>query len=901
MEKKTWFALSATEVAKELQVDPSQGLTGEEVQQRQEKYGANALQEKPPRSILSMFVDQFKETLILILIAAAVISGALGEWVDSIVILVIVVLNAILGVFQENKAEQALQALKDMTKATVKVLREGQASQVNVEELVPGDVVLLEAGDAIPADARLLEAASLMVNEAALTGESVPVEKDVHALDHDEVPIAEQENMVFMGTYVTGGRAKAIVTGTGMNTELGKIAQMLHTGAPDPTPLQKQLAGLGKTLGLAAGVIVAVVFLTGLWRGEEILEMFMTAVALAVAAIPEGLPTVVTIVLALGVTRMSKRNAVIRRLPAVETLGVATYICSDKTGTLTKNEMTTTEIYLPGSTYKVTGTGYQPEGEFLTGEGKRIEPANEPDLQLMLLGAALNTDAQLVVKDKGHQIIGDPTEGALVVAASKSGLDKGQAENKYPRMGEIPFDSGRKMMTTFHKLDKGYYSFTKGAPDVLLARCGRIHREGAAHAMSEEDKNLLLEVNSKFASQGKRVLALAYREWEEIPQEMASAAVEQDLTFLGYFVMIDPARPEAKEAVAVSHSAGIRTVMITGDHKDTALAIAKELGIWKPGDNSLTGLELAKLSDEELKKVVLKTTVYARVSPEDKLRIVDALKANEQVVAMTGDGVNDAPALKRADIGCAMGITGTEVSKEASDMVLLDDNFATIVNAVEEGRTIYNNIRKAIYYLLSCNIGEIIAIFGAILLGLGSPLTPIQILWLNLVTDGLPALALGVEPAEKGIMQRPPRSSKEGVFAGGMGSRIIFQGALIGLLALTSYWLALSWGRSLVEAHTMAFLTMSLSQLVHSFNARSLEHSLFALGVATNRHLVYAFSASLLLQLAVVFLPFLSDIFGTTVIGAHDWAVVLGLSIVPLVVVEVWKAVAAPKPAPQHS
>lgn len=901
MEKNTWFALTAADVAKDLQVDPSQGLTGQEVQQRQQKYGANALEEKPPRSILSMFIDQFKEPLIFILIVAAAISGALGEWIDSVVILVIVVLNAVLGVFQENKAEQALQALKDMTKATVKVLREGQVSQVNVEELVPGDIVLLEAGDAIPADARLLEAASLMVNEAALTGESVPVEKNVNALEHDEVPIAEQENMVFMGTYVTGGRAKAVVTGTGMNTELGKIAQMLHTGAPDPTPLQKQLAGLGKTLGIAAGVIVAVVFLTGLWRGEEMLEMFMTAVALAVAAIPEGLPTVVTIVLALGVTRMSKRNAVIRRLPAVETLGVATYICSDKTGTLTKNEMTTTEIYLPGHTYKVTGTGYQPEGEFLTEEGERIDPNKERDLQLMLLGAALNTDAQLVVKDKGHQIIGDPTEGALIVAAAKSGLDKGDAEHKYPRMGEIPFDSGRKMMTTFHRLDEGYYSFTKGAPDVLLARCVRVHREGAAQAMSEEDKNQLLDVNSKFASQGKRVLALAYREWQEIPQKMSSESVEQDLTFLGYFVMIDPARPEAKKAVAVSHSAGIRTVMITGDHKDTALAIAKELGIWKPGDNSLTGLELAKLSDEELKKVVLNTTVYARVSPEDKLRIVDALKANEQVVAMTGDGVNDAPALKRADIGCAMGITGTEVSKEASDMVLLDDNFATIVNAVEEGRTIYNNIRKAIYYLLSCNIGEIIAIFGAILLGLGSPLTPIQILWLNLVTDGLPALALGVEPPEKGIMNRPPRNSKEGVFAGGMGIRIILQGALIGILALTSYWLALSWGRSLVEAHTMAFLTMAISQLVHSFNARSLDHSIFTLGVTSNRNLVYAFAVSLLLQLAVIFIPFFSGIFDTTVITAHDWAVVLGLSIVPLVVVEVWKAVAAPKPAPQHS
>ncbi|NLC76512.1 MAG: calcium-translocating P-type ATPase, SERCA-type [Clostridia bacterium] len=888
MEKSPWFAMTGSQAAQELQVDLNQGLTKEEVDKRLGIYGANALKEEPPRSILAMFFDQLKETLIVILIIAAIVSGALGEWIDSIVILIIVVLNAILGVFQENKAEQALKALKEMTKAHVKVLREGQVIQVNVEELVPGDVVLLEAGDSVPADARLVEAASLMVNEAALTGESVPVEKDVAPLQQKEVPIAERSNMVFMGTYVTGGRAKAVVTGTGTETELGKIAEMLHAAPPDPTPLQKQLASLGKTLGIAAGIIVAVVFLTGLWRGEEVLEMFMPAVALAVAAIPEGLPTVVTIVLALGVTRMSKRNAVIRRMPAVETLGVATYICSDKTGTLTKNEMTVTDIYLPGQDFKVTGTGYEPEGEFLAGE-EPISPAADPDLELMLLGGALNTDARLALKEKGYQVIGDPTEGALVVAARKGGIEKEAAEEKYPRLGEIPFDSGRKMMTTFHQLPGGLFSFTKGAPDVLLARCQSVHREGSFRAISDQDREELLAVNSRFASMGRRVLALAYRVWPEMPQELKSEAVEDNLVFLGYFVMIDPARPEAKEAVAVSHTAGIRTVMITGDHKDTALAIARELGIWREGDHSLTGLELARLSEEELRQQVLSTTVYARVSPEDKLRIVDALKDNEQVVAMTGDGVNDAPALKRADIGAAMGITGTEVSKEAADMVLLDDNFATIVNAVEEGRTIYNNIRKAIYYLLSCNIGEIIAIFGAILLGLGSPLTPIQILWLNLVTDGLPALALGVEPPEKDIMNRPPRSSREGVFAGGMGISILYQGAIIGLLALGAYWLALSWGRSLVEAHTMAFLTMALSQLVHSFNARSLEHSIFSLGVATNRYLVYAFFASLLLQLAVVFVPFLQGVFGTALLGSQDWALVIGFSLLPLVVVEAGK------------
>lgn len=903
MEKSQWFAVTGLEAAEQLQVDLNQGLTKEEVDKRLERYGPNALKEEPPRSILAMFIDQLKETLIIILIIAAIVSGALGEWIDSIVIMIIVVLNAILGVFQENKAEQALKALKEMTKAHVKVLREGHVTQINVEDLVPGDVVLLEAGDSVPADGRLVEVASLMVNEAALTGESVPVEKNIEPILQKEVPIADQSNMVFMGTYITGGRAKAVITGTGTETELGKIAEMLHAAPPDPTPLQKQLASLGKTLGIAAGLIVAVVFLTGIWRGEEVLGMFMTAVALAVAAIPEGLPTVVTIVLALGVTRMSKRNAVIRRMPAVETLGVASFICSDKTGTLTKNEMTVTDIYLPGRDFKVTGTGYEPEGEFLAAEDEKISPVDYPDLELMLKGAALNTDARLEHQEKGYQVIGDPTEGALVVAARKGGIAKEAIEKQHPRLGEIPFDSGRKMMTTFHQLPGNIFSFTKGAPDVLLARCQYIHREGSSQAMSEEEREELLAVNSRFASKGQRVLALAYRVWPELPKELKSETVERDLVFLGYFVMIDPPRPEAKEAVAVSHTAGIRTVMITGDHRDTALAIAKELGIWQEGNDSLTGLELARLSDEELRQKVMATTVYARVSPEDKLRIVDALKANEQVVAMTGDGVNDAPALKRADIGAAMGITGTEVSKEAADMVLLDDNFATIVNAVEEGRTIYSNIRKSIYYLLSCNVGEIIAIFGAILLGLGSPLTPIQILWMNLVTDGLPALALGVEPPEKDIMNRPPRDSREGVFAGGMGFNILFQGAIIGLLTLSAYWLTLSWGRSQVEAQTIAFLTIALSQLVHSFNARSLEHSIFTLGFNTNRYLVFAFSTSLLLQLAVVLLPFLQGIFDTTLLQSQDWALVIGFSLVPLVVVEVGKLIKgiAVRVSPQQS
>lgn len=889
MQKKKWYALDIAQVSHELNSDLEKGLENQEVISRLKDHGPNSLKEPPPRSLLSMFMDQLKEVLVLILIGAAVISGALGEWEDTIVILIIVVLNAALGVFQEYKAEQALKALKAMTKAFVKVKRDGKVTQTEVENLVPGDVILLDAGDSVPADARLIEAASLRVNEAALTGESVPVEKDIKIIEAKEVPVGDRKNMVLMGTTVTGGRGQAMVTETGMNTELGRIAQMLQETPPDPTPLQQQLAKLGRTLGIAAGAIVAVVFLTGLLRGENLLEMFMTAIALAVAAIPEGLPSVVTIVLALGVTRMSHRRAIIRKLPAVETLGVATYICSDKTGTLTKNEMTVTGLYVNGSLWKVTGTGYQPEGEFYNVQGDKIAPLAEKNIELMLLGGTLNSDARLELTSKGYEIIGDPTEGALVVAAIKAELEKEDVVKKHPRLQEIPFDSARKMMTTFHQMNEGIYSFTKGAPDVLLARCKELVTQQGTVTLNKEILKELLEVNSKLASQGQRVLALAMRKWPEVPANPTSETAEADLTFVGFFAIQDPPRPEAKEAVAVSRSAGIRTVMITGDHQDTAVAIAKELDIWRPGDGILTGIQLEQMSLEELKKHVNNTTVYARVSPEHKLRIVDALKANGQVVAMTGDGVNDAPALKRADIGAAMGITGTEVAKEASDMVLLDDNFATIVNAVEEGRTIYNNIRKSIQYLLSCNTGEIVAIFSSILLGLGSPLTPIQILWLNLVTDGPPALALGLEPPEKGVMKKQPRSPKEGVFAGGVGKDILIQGAAIGLLSLASYWIALKWGRTLEEAHTMAFVTMAFSQIVHSFNVRSLEQSLFTMGIGTNRSLVAAFVFSMLMQLAVVFVPFLREIFETALLQPSDWGVALGLSLIPLVIAEIGK------------
>ncbi|NLI14384.1 MAG: calcium-translocating P-type ATPase, SERCA-type [Peptococcaceae bacterium] len=891
MREKNWYSLKVNELCRDLAVNPESGLDASAADHRLKIYGPNALQERPPRSLFSIFLEQMKEILVLILLVAAVISGILGEWEDAVVILIIVVLNAAIGVFQENKAEHALKALKDMTKPSAKVVRGGKVLKISAENVVPGDVILLDAGDSVPADARLIEAASLRSNESALTGESVPVEKEPGEINGDSSAVGDRKNMLFMGTTITAGRGRAIVVETGMRTQLGQIARLLDEAAPESTPLQRRLGKLGSILGVAAVIIVVLVFLIGLWRGEDLLEMFMVAISLAVAVVPEGLPAVVTIVLALGVTRMSRRNAIIRKLPAVETLGTATVICSDKTGTLTKNEMTATRIFAADRLFEITGSGYSPEGKFIDRDGREILPLNDETLQLILLGGLLNSDAQLEKTGKAYRVIGDPTEGALVVAAAKAGLSRESAVGKYPRLAEIPFDSERKMMTTFHRMSGHVQSFTKGAPDVLLQRCGSVQSGGETKALSEEVQDALLVVNSQLASQGQRVLALATRQWPEVPAKLAPETAERDLYFVGFFAIQDPPRPEVKEAVSLCHRAGIRTVMITGDHRETAAAIAGELGILQPGDNILTGGQLEQIGEDELKEVVNSVTVYARVSPEHKLRIVEALKHHDHVVAMTGDGVNDAPALKRADIGAAMGISGTEVAKEASDMVLQDDNFTTIVKAVEEGRTIYNNIRSSIQYLLSCNTGEIVAIFSALLLGLGSPLNPIQILWLNLVTDGPPALALGLEPPQKGIMELPPRKPKEGLFAGGVGGRILWQGMMIGLLSLGAYGLALSWGRTMEEARTMTYITMAMSQIVHSFNVRSMDKSLFTIGIATNRSLIIAFIASAAALFIVVFVPFLRGVFETVMLRPSDWAVVLGLSIVPLLLVEISKQV----------
>jgi Ca2+-transporting ATPase len=665
MQEQEWYEIEAAEAGEKLNTDLDRGLSAEEVEKRLEEYGPNALREPPSRSILSMFMDQLKEVLVIILIIAAVISGAVGEWMDSLVIMIIVVLNACLGVYQEHKAEEALKALKKMTMPTAKVLRDGEVCQVAVENLVPGDIVLLEAGDSLPADIRLVETVSLRTNEAALTGESVPVEKSIKALEQGDVPVGDQHNMAFMGTTITSGRGKGLVITTGMETELGKIAQMIQETPQETTPLQKRLAELGKILGLAAFAIVAIVFLAGWLRGMELLEIFMISISLAVAAVPEGLTAVVTIVLAMGVTRMSERNAVVRRLPAVETLGTVTVICSDKTGTLTKNEMTVTSIYTDGQLFGVTGIGYDPEGAFLDASGEKIVPLANRNMMWMLMGGILDSDARLVEREDGWAIIGDPTEGALVVASAKAGLRQADLEQEYPRLAEIPFDSGRKMMTTFYEIDGKRYSYTKGAPDILCACCTKIAKGSKVEFLTEEERQKLLDINTELASKGERVLALAIREWPEIPENPQPNDTETDLVFVGYFSMIDPARSEVKDAVAISKGAGIRTTMITGDHPATAVAIASELGIWQEGDSAITGQDLRNMDEEELQQAVINTTVFARVSPEDKLDIVKALKSHNHVVSMTGDGVNDAPALKRADIGVSMGITGTEVAKEA--------------------------------------------------------------------------------------------------------------------------------------------------------------------------------------------------------------------------------------------
>jgi len=870
---RLWHTLPVEEVVATYETNLEQGLSSREADRRLQQYGPNELKQAGRKSFLRMFMEQFTDFMVIILIIAAIISALLGEYKDAVIIMLIVLLNGLLGAIQENKAEEALAALRKMAAPHAKVLREGRIDLVPAARLVPGDIVILETGDSVPGDIRLTEVTNLKIEEAALTGESVPVEKTTRALENAEIPLGDRVNMAYTGSLVTYGRGRGIVVETGMSTEIGKIAAMIQSEEGTSTPLQRRLEVLGKTLGLAALSICAVIFMAGVLYGKELFDMFLTAVSLAVAAIPEGLPAIVTIVLAIGVQRMSRRNAIIRKLPSVETLGSATVICSDKTGTLTQNKMTVEQVYLDGQLIKAD----------------QIKSAGVDEAwKLHVAAGALCNDSHMRVEAGKAVAIGDPTETALVELGMRLDIFKDALEKDSPRVEEIPFDSDRKLMTTVHRYPHGYRVYTKGAPDALLNICSRILLQGQVLDLTPAFREAVEQANEKMAAAAMRVLGTAYKDLPvETDLQKARAEFESDLIFVGLSGMIDPPRPEVKEAVNLCRRAGIKPVMITGDHMLTARAIAQELGILNDGDLVLTGRELDQLSDEELQERVRQCSVYARVSPEHKVRIVRAWQAWKEIVAMTGDGVNDAPALKRADIGAAMGIAGTEVAKEASDMVLTDDNFATVVAAVEEGRTIFANITKAIQYLLSCNVGEILVLFIATMLNWAAPLLPIHILWVNLVTDSLPALALGVDPAEAGIMDKKPRDPESRVFSKGMVRRIVYQGIMVGGLTLLAFWLGYS--TSLATAQTMAFAVLALSQLIHSLNVRSSRLSIFRLGLAGNPQLLGAIFISACMQLAVMAVPWLANIFEVTMLTGGQWLIVLLLSLAPMLIVEIVK------------
>jgi len=895
-EKKiNWYTRTVKDITQHFNVDSSKGLSSKEVKARLEKFGPNQLKESKGRTVWDMFFDQFKEVLVLILLISVIISIFLGEVSDAIVIAVILVLNATLGVVQEFKAEKSLAALKKMTVPDALVMRNGKPTKIKSNQLVPGDIVLLEAGDRIPADLRLFKVTDIKVQEAILTGESEPVEKNSNALEQDKIPLGDRKNMAFMGTTIIAGRGEGIVVATGMDTEMGEIASMLEEGKREPTPLQKKLNIMGKKLGLLILMIVAIIILLGCIRGIEFFDMFLIGISLAVAAVPEGLPAVVTIVLALGVQRMIKKNVIIRQLPAVETLGATTVICSDKTGTLTQNQMTVKILALPDKTIEVEGEGYQPFGQFYH-SGRTIQPSDDLTISLLLKGAVLCNNAILQQNSDNQQweIIGDPTEGALVVTAAKAGYQKRGLENEYPRVRELPFDSDRKRMSTIHRSpEESFIVFVKGAPDQVITQCKYYMENGKQKEFDDSAREKVFEQNKKLAALALRVLAVAYRKLNDgeengLNQKLKNEDIENDLIFLGLMAMIDPPRKEAIHSVDTCRKAGIQPIMITGDYSLTAKAIASQLGIYHSGDRIITGMDLENMTQEELEKVVLNTTIFARVSPRHKRRIVKALQKNRQVVAMTGDGVNDAPALKESNIGVAMGITGTDVSKEASDMILMDDNFSSIVAAVEEGRKIYQNIKKFIQYLLSCNLGEILTIFCAILIGLPRPLIPIQILWVNLVTDGLPALALGLDPAEEDLMNQMPREPDEAIFSGKMGFNIISQGIFIGAITLIAFTLGIR-NYSLEIGQTMAFATLSFSQLWQSLNSRSPRLSLIKLGILTNPYLILAILISGSLQLGVMLIPTFQQIFRVLPLNGYQWTVVILLSFSPIIYVEILK------------
>ena len=886
-----WFNKTVDETISTLKTDVEKGLSTEEIKKRQEEYGLNELKAKKKKNLFVKFLEQFKDFMIIVLIISAIVSGivgvAEGEGItDTIIILAVVLVNAIIGVAQENKAEKSLEALQKLSSHVAKVMRNGKLEVVQSKDLVPGDIVILDTGDYVPADLRIIEAINLKSQEAALTGESVPVEKQSEKIDDEKIGLGDRINMLFSSSLITYGRGKGIVVETGMNTEVGKIAQIINQSEEGTTPLQEKLNKLGKTLGIAALVICIIIFIVGILYGKEPIHMFMTSVSLAVAAIPEGLAAVSTIVLAIGVQRMVKRNAIVKKLPAVETLGSASVICSDKTGTLTQNKMTVQKIFT---------------NNYMIDVNKEIKINNE--LEKLIYIAMLCNDTKV---GEDNQLTGDPTETALIDMGMKMDIDVHKVLNM-PRLAELPFDSDRKLMTTVHEVNGKYFVYTKGAVDELLKRCDNYILNSEIKNDLEEYKKTIDETNEVLAKNALRVLGFAYKEVDHVPTNEEMKDIESHLTYVGLVAMIDPPREEAKQAVEKCKTAGIKTVMITGDHKITATAIAKQLGILEDESEAITGSELEKMSDEELIKNIRKYSVYARVAPEHKVRIVKAWQANGEIVAMTGDGVNDAPALKNADIGCAMGIVGTDVSKEAADVILTDDNFATVVAAVEEGRRIYGNILKAIQFLLSSNVGEIIVLFTAILMtpllanwfgitdisGL-EPLLPIQILWINLVTDSLPALALAVDPAEEGIMNKKPKKTK-GIFTKGMTWRVVYQGAMVGLLTLAAFIIGLATP-GVEDQHvkiqigqTMAFFVLALSELIHVFNVRDNKNSLLKTKIFNNSKLIFAVLGSAALMFVITFVPALREIFNIVLLPTQNIVEVALLVFAPLVIVEIFK------------
>lgn len=862
-----WQTLEKNDVIRRLNTKEREGLTEEEVKIRQEKYGKNKLKDKKKESIIIKFIKQFNDFMIITLIIASIISAVISkmqgenDYVDSIIIIGIVIFNALMGVIQEAKAEKSIEALKQMTPQITKVIRNGKTTEINAEDLVKGDIVILETGNFIPADCRIIESHNLKIEESSLTGEAEPSLKEANIICKKDIPLGDMKNMAFMASTVVNGTGKAIVTETGMETKVGQIANMIIEDEAPETPLQKKLGEVGKILGIACLAICIIIFIIGLIKKIEPIEMFMTAVGLAVAAIPEGLPAIVTIMLSIGVTKMAKRNSIIRKLPAVETLGSSNVICSDKTGTLTQNKMKVVEV-------------------------KSKNP------KFIITMATLCTDCEITVENNQEKVIGEPTEKAIVEEGLHIGCNKKETEKIFPRINEIPFDSNRKMMTTIHRIGRKYRIICKGAPDVLLDKCTKeILEIGDSQDIKVKtlDKLKIKNENEQMAHKALRVIAVAFKDVTELPSKIDSSTIENNLTFVGLIGMIDPPREGVKEAVKTCKTAGIKTVMITGDHLETAKAIAKDLGILNNGEKAITGQELDKMTQEQLEKNIKEYSVFARVTPEHKVRIVKAWQRNGAVVAMTGDGVNDSPALKNANIGIAMGKNGTDVAKNAADIILTDDNFVTIVEAVKQGRNIYDNIKKAVHFLLSTNIGEIVTIFVGLILGLKSPLLAIQLLWINLVTDSLPAIALGLEKPEKDIMQRKPIDSKKGIFANGLWNKIILEGTMIGVFTLVAFSIGNKY-YTLEVARTMAFLSIGFLELIHSINVKN-EKSIFETGLFENKYLVGSFVLGIFVQTIVVVVPAFAKVFEVVPLSLTQWIITIAISILPIPVIELQKKI----------